>query len=154
MPCGDVTEILRLILDKKDRVVRYGLHKKTCGGSVGDPSLVEFWARGRSSAEIINTSPEHFLQKNPTDDIIQEFLRLKHFFALQNALKVLFGVEAGGLKASCIVDKIVYTFEGIEFTAQIKVHVLARQIKACGSCMSCGTKNILLARKLQSSSLL
>ncbi|MBI2463784.1 hypothetical protein HYV57_02420 [Candidatus Peregrinibacteria bacterium] len=154
MPCNDVTEVLRLILDKEDRVIEYGLHKKTCGGSVGDPSLLGFWARGRLSTEIMDASPEDFLQKYPTDDIIQEFLRLKHFFALQNGLKVLFGLESGSLQASCIVDKIVYTSEGIEFTAQVKVRVLTRQIKACGSCMSCGTKNILLARKLQSSSLL
>ncbi len=154
MPCADVTEILRIILDKDDCVVSYALNKLTCGGSVGTQSLVFDWIRDKHASDIVHESIENFLMHHPTEDIVEEFLMLKHFFAIQNGLKALLGYEDGGVQSPCMVDRILYSDSGIEFTARIKVNVLTEQIKSCGSCRSCGTKNLTLARKIKAVSLM
>lgn len=155
MPCSDVTEVLRLILDPKERVVNYALNKRTCGGGVGDPSLIAYWVNGRLCSEILETSPHDFLRMNPTQDTIQEFLRLKHFFAVQGGLKSFIGLESGGPHDSCALDKVAYKSDGTtELTIEVKVKVITEKIQGCGSCGSCGTKNPALALKLRASSLL
>jgi hypothetical protein len=66
MPCNDVTEVLSLTLDPDDRLTHYSLIKLTCGGGVGNPSLLKKWIANKPASEILSTSTETILEEFPT----------------------------------------------------------------------------------------
>ena len=43
MPCSDISEILKLRLNKDNRVGSYVLLKKSCGDEVGEENLILPW---------------------------------------------------------------------------------------------------------------
>lgn len=140
MPCSDVTEILSITLDSDDRIVHYSLLKRTCGGSVGNPSLLRKWVENRTAQEVLEASPEQLLAALPTPSTTWEFLRLKHLFALQSGIQALFGQKSAMPGDPCVVDSIEMTDGGLRLLAQIKVDILTEKIAACGGCDTCGSK--------------
>ncbi len=140
MPCSDVTEILSITLDPEDRIVHYSLIKRTCGGSVGNPSLLRKWVENRPAQEVLEASPDQLLTALPTQSSTWEFLRLKHLFALQSGIQALIGQKSAMPGEACVVDSIETTAGGVRLIAEIKVDVLTEKISACGGCGSCGTK--------------
>lgn len=140
MPCDDVTETIRLRLDPGDRLADYELKKKTCGGAVGQRSLILEELRGRGVDELLALDVEAFHGARPDLSEEDEFFRLKHFFALRMALEALTGREPGGVGEACVVAAVVYDEEGLLFEGDIPLDVATERIRACGLCKGCGVK--------------
>lgn len=134
MPCNDVTDILKILLDNSDRVLKYTLIKKSCGKRVGGRSLIINWLKGSRARDVIDTSSDTFLEAHKVSDPIEEYLMLKHFLAVQEGLSILFGENAGGVNNYCTVDTIRQGPNGLEIIAMIKSEMMTDQIKACAQC--------------------
>jgi hypothetical protein len=139
MPCSDVTEVLTLTLDPQDRVVHYSLIKRTCGGAVGNPSLLRKWIENRSASDVLAATPDEILAAIPTHSTTWEFLTLKHLFAVQSGLQAMLGESSSMPGDLCVVDTIESAPNGIRMIAELKVDVLTEKISACGGCGTCGT---------------
>ncbi len=138
MPCNDITDTLKILLDLDDRLIKYSLSKRTCGGAVGQKELIGDWLKGKSAREILDATGTSVLEAiRPADDV-EEYLTLKHFFAVQTGLMIMFGEEAGGKDDCCAVDTIHYGPKGMVLVAQLDVNGLTEQIQSCGGCTSCG----------------
>jgi hypothetical protein len=151
MPCDDVTEVLRVLLDPEDRVQGYSLIKRTCGRAVGELSLIHAWAAGLPAADILAADLDVFLDAHtPADGSemaeAEELLALKHLFALQAGLAVIAGEASGAAGETCAIESMVYGPEGCEFVGQVRIDILADKIKACGRCgTGCGRKRAVVA---------
>lgn len=147
MPCDDITEVLRVVLDDNDRIASYELNKRTCGRAVGEVSLLAEWVAGRAAEDVLAADLDAFLDAFPTEDEAEEFLYLKHFFALRMGLLVLTGAEPGGAGEPCAIASMGYGPEGTELIAHLRVEVLASQISSCGRCgKGCGSKKAAASR--------
>ncbi|PIR24683.1 MAG: hypothetical protein COX62_03090 [Deltaproteobacteria bacterium CG_4_10_14_0_2_um_filter_43_8] len=142
MPCNDITDLLKLELDADERISSYRLSKRTCGAAVGGYSLLQDWMQGKLAEEVLAMPADVFLEELPPQDETYEFLYLKHFFSIQNALEVMLGSASGKREDKCIIESIEHGPEGYTFTSSIKVEIVAKQIKACAGCKSgCGTRS-------------
>ena len=144
MPCNDITDRITLELDTSERLVHYQLMKRTCGAAVGGYSLIMPWLETQSSAQaILDAEAVDFLEKQEIRDETHEFLLLKHFFSVKNALEVLLGLDTGKREDKCAVDAIEYDEKGhVHMRASIRLDVITSQIKSCGGCKGCGTRKV------------
>lgn len=140
MPCNNITELMRVVLDKSDRLVSYRFVKRTCGSGVGADSLMNDYFQGRNVHDLLDLDVDRFCDDNPTTDEVEEFLQLKHYFALQNVLAVLTGRTSGGRGEACVVSDVQCDDDELIIDTEIKVDLVADQIQACGRCSMCGTK--------------
>jgi len=138
MPCKDITDTLTLAIDADDRIIDYSLHKRTCGGAVGEEKLLGPWLFKRTAAQVIETPLDDFQAILKTKSDLKEYLVLKHFIAVKTALLIMLGREAGGLEDRCTVEYIDYGPEGIRMGADLSVDGLMEDIKACKSCCGSG----------------
>ena len=137
MPCNDITDSLRIRITLDERLDKYRLDKLSCGGAVGMGALILPWLKGRPVANILATEVADFLQQNPAEDEIEEFLFIKHFLAIKQGLSVMIGVESGSKADWCVVDSVEYSPEGIVLRARLKVEGMTGEIKACsGGCQT------------------
>ena len=143
MPCHDVTEQLSVTLDPQDRVVHYALSKLTCGGSVGNPSLLRKWVANRPAREVLAATPETVLAAIPTLSETWEFLTRKHLAALQQGLSAFLGIIPSRPSDPCVVAAIIGTDKGVRMEADIHVNLITSEIKSCGGggCGSCSTSS-------------
>jgi len=139
MPCNDLTELIQVVIDAEDRLLRYRFIKRTCGQGVGLDSLLAGPLVGKSVDEILAIDPAAFLQAYPVAEEIEEFLNLKHLIAVQSALEVLIGQSAGGPGAICAAAEISFENGETLIDAQIHIDLVTDKIKSCGGCKSCGT---------------
>ena len=145
MPCDDITEILTMDFDAQDRLTGYKLTKRSCGRAVGQESLLLEWAEDSPAEALAAFDVECFLDAFPTEDETEEFLFLKHFFALKSGVAVYLGYESGGANDPCAMGSVAYGPEGTEVVVELKIDVLAEKIKSCGRCgKGCGA-----AKKIQ-----
>jgi hypothetical protein len=140
LPCSDITEIIEVAVDSDDRLKRYAFSKRTCGRGVGVASLLGDSLNGLTLDEILAIEPEAFLAQHPVEDELEEFLGLKHLFAVQSALEVLTGREAGGPADPCAAAEISFQDDEVVIVAKIRVDVVTEKIKSCGNCKGCGSK--------------
>ena len=140
MPCNDVTEVIRIDLDHEDSVTGYELTKRTCGRAVGALTLIGDWVKGRSATDLLSVDLDAFQAAHPAADDAEEFLYLKHLFAIQSGLSVYLGIDAGGVDEGCVAESIGCGEDGMEFVGQIKIDVLTDKIASCGKCKGCGVK--------------
>lgn len=143
MPCNDITEIIRVVLDEHDRLRHYAFTKRTCGQGVGVTSLLLDELSGQSVDDILAIEPAAFIAKHPSEEELEEFLTLKHLIAVQEALEVLTGREPGGPADICAAAEIVYDAGECVIEAELKVDLVTDKIKSCGGCVGCGvTKKV------------
>ena len=138
MPCSDVTEIIHVELDGDDRLHDYFFSKRSCGQGVGTGNLLIDRLRGWSVDKLLAYDAERFLAEFPIVDELEEFLSLKHFFAIQSVLEVLTGKEPGGKDDPCAAAEISYGDGTLIIDGQIAVDLVTEKIKACGNCRACG----------------
>ncbi|NUM53709.1 MAG: hypothetical protein HUU46_08705 [Candidatus Hydrogenedentes bacterium] len=138
MPCSDVTEIIHVELDAEDRLKDYYFSKRTCGQGVGAGNLLADQLRGWGLDRILAYDAERYLAEFPIEDELEEFLSLKHFFAIQSVLEVLTGKEPGGKDDPCAAAEISYGDGTLVIDGQIAVDLVTEKIKACGNCRACG----------------
>lgn len=139
MPCKDITELITVTLDREDRLDSYSFAKRTCGKAIGGEALLLEVLRGRTLNELLDTTAESFLTEFPPKDEIDEFLGLKHLFAIQGALEVLTGREAGGVDAFFAAGEVAFSENETVVKGRISVDLVTEKIKSCGGCTSCGT---------------
>ncbi|MBM3289331.1 MAG: hypothetical protein FJY92_04195 [Candidatus Hydrogenedentes bacterium] len=138
MPCSDVTEIIHVELDAEDRLQDYYFSKRSCGQGVGAGNLLIDQLRGWSAERILEYDADRYLAEFPIEDELEEFLGLKHFFAIQSVLEVLTGKEPGGKDDPCAAAEISYGDDTLVIDGQIAVDLVTEKIKACGNCRACG----------------
>ncbi len=138
MPCQDVTEIIRLTVDRDNRLREYALIKRTCGQGVGNAALLAEWLGGQRVDDILDMEPEAFLEAHEVEDDLEAFLTLKHLFAVQSALRVLVGQEPGGPENACAAASVQFDQDTISIDGRIAVDILTNRIKSCGGCKGCG----------------
>jgi len=144
MPCDDVTELLRVVLDAEDRVSTYELFKRTCGRAVGERSLLLATWQGVPTNAIVGMDGDVFADGLTVSDDAELVLTMKHFFAVQAGMRVLLGLEPGGPLDPVRVAAVSGTVNGgLMLEAEIAVDVLAERIQACGRCSGCGVKKRL-----------
>lgn len=140
MPCKDITDSLKIQLDSDDRLIRYALRKKTCGGEVGRKALIGRWLKGRSAAEIMALSIDEAIAANPARSDVREYLVAKHFLAIRSGLAVFIGTAPGRVSDYCRLASVEYGPEGTIFEAEISVSGMTEEIRACASC--CGASAV------------
>jgi len=79
-----------------------------------------------------------FVAEHPIEDPLEEFLALKHLFAIQATLEVLTGREPGGPDDACAAAEISYDGSDMIIDARISVELVTEKIKSCGNCKLCG----------------
>jgi len=134
MPCKDITDHLRIRLDANDRISRYALRKLSCGGAVGNQSLIMDWLENKTAEEVLESQADTLLDAHNVTDEIEEYLLLKHFLAVKAGLSIMLGRESGGIEDYCRVEAIRCSPQGTEIVAQISVEGMTDQIQACGRC--------------------
>ena len=134
MPCDNVTELMRVVLDSDDRLLHYRLLKMTCGGAVGAESLLLDRLRGRAVPELLSLDAGTFCRESAPQTDIEEFLSLKHFFALKSVLKAFVGRQAAGSEAACALSGISFDRDRVTIDAEIAVGVVTDLIRSCGHC--------------------
>ena len=149
MPCNDVTEVLEVTLDAEERLLDYRFSKRTCGQGVGAASLLIDQLRGRPLNELLFKTAQEFLAEFPIPDETEEFLSLKHLFAIQGALEVYTGAESGGPNDAFAASGIEYGADEILIQGRISVDVVTEKIESCGGCKGCGTARAKSTRKKQ-----
>lgn len=141
MPCSDVTEILTLQLDDAELVRDYALEKRSCGRAVGEKSLLLDWLAGRCAEELLGLEIDALFERFDPSEEAEEFLLLKHWFAVREALAVYLGHEDGGASSPCAMASVACGPEGTEVIVRLSVDVLTEKIRSCGRCgTGCGTK--------------
>jgi hypothetical protein len=140
MPCKDVTEILEVVLNADDSLKTYTFSKRTCGQGVGMADLLIEQLRGRPMQELLHKTAQEFLDEFPIADPVEEFLSLKHLFAIQGALEVYAGIASGAKQSAFAVGGIEYGEDDTRIHGRIALDVVIEKIKACGGCSSCGSE--------------
>ena len=140
MPCSDVTEVVEIRLDAHDRIVSYRLRKRTCGGSLGMPSLIKGWVTGKSVTELIESDPSEFLAAHEPRTITGELVHLKHYVAVRKTCQAIIGQTSDDDIAG-LIDSIIYDADGMDVVAIISSEVMSEEIKACAGCGTCGSKH-------------
>ncbi|MEZ5358142.1 MAG: hypothetical protein R3F48_04865 [Candidatus Zixiibacteriota bacterium] len=145
MPCSNITELIRVVLDEDDRLTDYRLIKRTCGAGVGGEKILINIFRDCAPCEIVDLDIETFVDRYPAEDDLGQFLMLKHFLALQGVLQVYTGGESGGVGEFCTVSGIGHEDGEVIIDAEIAVDAVTDKIQSCGHCGSCGSKKKLVA---------
>ncbi len=146
MPCSDVTEILSVTLDEQECLKAYTFSKRTCGQGVGAQSLLIDQLGGKTLQELLAYTADDFLTEFPIADEIEEFLSLKHLFAIQGALEVLTGKESGGKDAAFAASGIFYGEDETVVEGRISIDLVTEKIKACGNCGTCVSEKVTEGR--------
>ncbi len=134
MPCGDITERVKLTINDNNRIDSYSLSKKTCGGAIGFESLLMKYISGQPIDKIIKTNKLLFSQTEFDDNEIEKYLRLKHFTAIQSVLNVYLGKSSGGANDSCAIAGIEYDGRNILIDADIKIDLTSDNVESCDHC--------------------
>jgi hypothetical protein len=139
MPCSDITETIDVVLDGSDSLKTYSFRKRTCGQGVGVENLLLDILGGKDADEILDITPEYFLETWPAAEDIEEFLGLKHLIAVQSAIAVLMGRASGGPGEICAAAEIVFDGEDTLLAAVIQIDLVTEKIASCGGCKGCGS---------------
>jgi len=134
MPCGDITERIKIRLDNESRLISYNYYKKTCGGAVGPEEMIIDGLNSKLAEEIVYLSEIDFFKFDKFENEIIEFLNLKHFFAVKSALKVFLGVTSGGIGETCTIAGVEYSNDETIVDADINIDLITDQIKAYAHC--------------------
>lgn len=134
MPCDDITEQIKITLDKEERLLSYHLMKRACGKRIGSQISIIDNLRRKNVDEIIAVDRETFIENGNTGNDVDMFIKLKHLFAIQMALAVYRGAEPGGPNDICSIAEIGFDGENSVIDADIRIDLITSKIEACGFC--------------------
>ena len=146
MPCQDITETLEVALDANDCLESYAFNKRTCGQGIGQAALLLDWLKGRPASYFLTAQADGFLEEFGVTDSLEEFLTLKHLFAIQGAVEVLTGAAPGGINDAFTAASIEFEDDRTVIRGEISIDIVTDKIKACGGCGGCGTSRPRKAR--------
>ena len=133
MPCTDVTENLRLVLDSEERIIDYELSKQTCGGAVAGRGLIRKWVKHQPVDKVLQLTGQEVLAGSDIKSGTDEYSHLKHLFSIQETLSAFIGATDNESELLSILS-VDYGPEGASIQARINLEVLTDRIKACGLC--------------------
>jgi hypothetical protein len=133
MPCTDVTENLRLVLDHEDRITDYELSKQTCGGAVAGRGLIRKWVKHKQVHEVLGLTAPEVLAGSDIKSGTDEYLYLKHLFSIQETLSAFTGAAESDSELLSILA-VDHGPENVTIQARINLEALTDRIKACGLC--------------------
>lgn len=136
MPCGDITERIRLTIDSDDRLVSYRFLKKTCGGSIGPETLHQEDIIGQPIDIIVGWEERSFQGMGMGGNDIAEFLKGKHIYAIQSTIRAFLGLTPKDISSSCTIARVEYDRNGTFIEAEIKSKFAVDKVKACDHCGS------------------
>ncbi len=131
MPCNDITEKIRIVLDRNDRLKSYRLFKKTCGDAIGAESLLSDKLTGLSIDDILLSDKVTSYGTKTSGDQIERFLNLKHLLAIRAALLSFTGRNSAGVNDTCTMAGISYDGDDTIIDAEIDIGLLTEKIEAC-----------------------
>ena len=134
MPCNDVTEEIRIIIDSDDRVISYDLKKRTCGRSLGAPAVISDEICGLKTDQILEGEDDILLGEKANTRHTRKFIALKHLFALKSVLAMYRGMDSGLKSNACEIARIDYDDGDIIIEADIKIDMITKEIEACPGC--------------------
>lgn len=147
MPCQDITELLEVTLDANGGLESYAFNKRTCGQGIGQAALLLDWLKGRPVSYFLTAQADAFLEEFDITDSLEEFLVLKHLFAIQGALEVLTGAASGGLNDAFTAASIEFEDDLTVIRGEISIDIVTEKIKSCGGCGGCGKNTPRKSRK-------
>ncbi len=133
MPCSNYTELLKLVLDKEDRIARFGLKKASCGQTVGGAVLLPY-IKGLKAEQLLNGKLRDFVEDIEQFDPQESFLFFKQFYSLRAAVSVLLGRTDGGKDEAFVIDQVDYDEGGTSLYGMISVAMVAKNMEACEGC--------------------
>ena len=136
MPCDDITEQIKITLDKEEKLLSYYLLKRACGKRIGSQVSIIAVLRRKNVDEIIAVDRETFIENGNIANDVDTFIKLKHLFAIQLALAVYRGAEPGGPNDICSIAEIGFDGENSIIDADIRIDLITSKIEACGPCCS------------------
>lgn len=131
MPCNDITEQVRVVLDRKDCLKSYKLFKKTCGIAVGAESILSDKLVGLSIDDFLRLDEFASYRLNVADDQLEKFLNLKHLFAIRATLTSFTGKDSAGVNDTCTIVSVSYDGDDTIIDAEINIGLLTEKIEAC-----------------------
>ncbi len=131
MPCDDITEQIRIVLDRNERLKSYRLFKKTCGDAIGGESRLLDRLKGLSIDDLLHLDMFTLHQPHADDDRIEKFLSLKHIFAVRATLVSFTGRGSAGIGDTCTIAGIDYDGDDTIIDAEINIGLITDQIEAC-----------------------
>ena len=134
MPCNDITEKLKIRLDLEYRLLDYHLTKRTCGGAVGEDSLLLDKLKGQPAETIVALGEMPLFAELQLQDFTEIFIYRKHLSALQTGLEILTGRRDSRFSERFVVEMIINDSDGLELAARVKFSMPAKDIEPCESC--------------------
>jgi hypothetical protein len=134
MPCNDITEKIRIVLDRNDRLISYRLFKKTCGSAVGEESLLSDSLTGLGIDDILLPDKVTSYGTKTSGNQIERFLNLKHLLAIRAVLLSFTGRNSAGVDDTCTMAGISYDGGDTIIDAEINIGLITEQIEACSHC--------------------
>jgi NifU-like protein involved in Fe-S cluster formation len=134
MPCGDITEQIRIKLDRESRLKSYSFSKKTCCGAIGLETLIIDLVIDKTAEDIVRISEIELFSTTKFTDKNNEYLALKHLFALKTTLEVFLGVAPGGVSEECTIASVEYENNETIIDADISNKLITDKIESCGDC--------------------
>lgn len=136
MPCNDVTELVELDLDGLGRVEELSVQKQTCGAPVGNAGLLRY-TRGLLPEQIIDHTLAALVPDLNEAKQLDQFLLAKELIALQSALAVYLGAEAGSPGSPFALASVEHGARRTRIAGLLRVDLATEQIRACGNCGNC-----------------
>ncbi|PCJ63238.1 MAG: hypothetical protein COA79_00085 [Planctomycetota bacterium] len=131
MPCKDISELHRLILDENDVLVNYEAIKNTCGSKIEDKKELKKYLKH----DILTILEKPF-------SVASSFFERKYLISIHSCIGIFLGLDPiyNGLNAELI--GIEYDHGNIEAIIKIGLEMPVQDITPCSnSCGSCGTKS-------------
>jgi hypothetical protein len=142
MPCSDITEYVEIELtcapeNGAERLASFALSKNTCGAPIGDASVegrgLLAWTAGRDVESLRRCT----LQELVGDERLRfkdEFMLVKQLAALQAALDVYVGAEAGGIGQLFVLERLDYGPQSVALSGLVRIDAAVERIRACSNC--------------------
>ena len=134
MPCSDITETIKIILDPNDRLVDYTFLKRACGGNIGQKSMLLPQLKDKTVEEIIKLSQADLIDKIKPEDKSEEFLIMKHLSVIQFCFEMHYGKKELDPKNIINIYSINYGEDGTVLEADVKLVLDINRIEPCGNC--------------------
>ncbi len=133
MPCSDYTELLKVVLDADDRLVRFGLKKQSCGQTIGGALLLPF-VQNLPASRLMASRVRDLVADFDEHDIQEQFLLLKQFYSVRSAISVFRGDNSGGKDEAFVLEKVEYDADSASIYGIVRVEMVAKDMEACEGC--------------------
>jgi hypothetical protein len=134
MPCGNLDELITIVLDPEYRLRSYNLVKENCGHAIGRDDLLLAELKGITVDELLRIEAADLVGPPSKQDTTSGFLNLKHLYAIRAALEVFTGAVEGGPNSPCVVLGVSFDGDDRIVEAAIDVNQATSNLMTYGTC--------------------